>query len=227
MIKYYKERSGLMTIAIDGMSASGKSTLAFMLAQKLSLKYLNSGSIYRCIALKVMKKEININDDQLEETILNLNIDFKIVNNKQCVFLDNIDVTDKIRLEEVSVFTPSIANNHIIKPAIRKIQQRFVDAGNVVIEGRDIGTRIIPNADYKFYLYSSLEKRAERLYNELKDKQDITYDEIYNDLKNRDEKDIKDGNFIKPKNSIEIDTTNLSLEEVLNIMLSYINIKEK
>lgn len=214
-----------MVIAIDGMSASGKSTLAFDLAQRLNLKYLNSGSIYRCIALKIMNNEIDINDSELENIVINLDIDFDIKDNKQIILLDNMDVTDKIRLESVSVFTPSIANNPVIKPAIRKIQQRFVDMGNVVIEGRDIGTRIAPNADYKFYLYSTLKKRAERLYNGLKDKQDVTYDEIYINLKNRDKKDIEDGNFIKPENSIEIDTTNLNLEEVLDIMLSYI--KEK
>lgn len=211
-----------MVIAIDGMSAAGKSTLAFDLARKLNLKYLNSGSIYRCIALKIMNGEIDINDDDLENKIINLNIDFKIIDDKQHVFLDGIDVTDKIRLEEISVYTPKIANNHIIKPAIREIQKKFVDAGNVVIEGRDIGTRIAPNADYKFYLYSTLEKRAERLYNGVKDKQDVTYDEIYNNLKNRDAKDINDGNFIKPENAIEIDTTSVDLEEALNIMLSYI-----
>lgn len=214
-----------MVIAIDGMSASGKSTLAFDLARKLNLKYLNSGSIYRCIALKIMNNEIDVNDNNLENIIINLDIDFEIKDNKQIIFLDNMDVTDKIKLEKVSVFTPSIANNPIIKPAIRKIQQRFVDMGNVVIEGRDIATRIAPNADYKFYLYSTLEKRAERLYNGLKDKQDVIYDEIYINLKNRDKKDVEDGNFIKPKNAIEIDTTNLNLEEVLDIMLSYI--KEK
>lgn len=214
-----------MTIAIDGMSACGKSTLAFDLAKKLKLKYLNSGSIYRCIALKVMNGEIDINSPNLENVIINLDIDFKIENNRQLVYLDNVDVTDKIRLEEVSVFTPNIANNPIIKPAIRKIQKRFVEMGNVVIEGRDIGTRIAPEANYKFYLSTNLEKRAERLYKELKNKQDVTYDEIYKDLKERDEKDVRDGNFIKPNDAIEIDTSNLSLEEVINMMLSYI--KEK
>lgn len=211
-----------MVISIDGMSAAGKSTLAFDLAKKLNLKYLNSGSIYRCIALKVMNNEINVKDENLEQILSNLDIDFEIVNNKQRVYLDKNDVTEKIRLESVSVFTPKIANNQIIKKAIRKIQKKFVDNGNVVIEGRDIATRIAPNANYKFYLYSTLEKRAERLYNELKERQEVTLEQIYNDLKNRDEKDINDGNFIKPENAIEIDTTNLNLKEALNKMLSYI-----
>ena len=211
-----------MVIAIDGMSAAGKSTLAFELAKKFNLKYLNSGAIYRCIALKVMNNEIDINDSDLENIIVGLDIDFKIIGDKQHVFLDGKDVTVDMKIESVSVFTPTIANIPELKSGIRKIQKKFVESGNVVIEGRDIGTRIAPNADYKFYLYSTLEKRAERLYEGLKDKQKVTYEEIYNNLRNRDKKDIEDGNFIKPENAIEIDTTNLNLDESLNIMLSYI-----
>ena len=211
-----------MVIAIDGMSATGKSTLAFNLASKLNLKYLNSGSIYRCIALKVMNKEISLDDELLEDKIVNLNIDFEMIDNKQRVFLDDNDVTDLIRLESVSVFTPSIANHSVIKPAIRKIQGKFVKEGNIVIEGRDIGTRIAPDADYKFYLSSTLDKRAERVYNELKEKQNVTYLQVYNDIKKRDEKDIEDGNFIEPDNAIFVDTTDLDLDEALNKMLSYI-----
>ena len=155
-----------MIISIDGFSATGKSTIAFLLAERLKLKYLNSGSIYRCIALKIMNKEFNVNDSDIYEKIVNMNIDFKIENNNQRVYLDNIDVTDDIRKEEVSVFTPTFANNPVIKSAIREIQKKIVNEGNVVIEGRDIGTRIAPNAEYKFYLYCSLDERARRVYNE-------------------------------------------------------------
>lgn len=211
-----------MIISIDGFSATGKSTIAFLLADKLKLKYLNSGSIYRCIALKIMNKEFNVNDSDIYEKIVNMNIDFKIENNNQRVYLDNIDVTDDIRKEEVSVFTPTFANNPVIKSAIREIQKKIVNEGNVVIEGRDIGTRIAPNAEYKFYLYCSLDERARRVYAERIKKEKITYEEIYNDIDKRDKKDILDGNFIKPSNAIEIDTTNSSCEEILNKMLTYI-----
>lgn len=214
-----------MVISIDGFSATGKSSVAFMLADKLNLRYLNSGSIYRCIALKIMNGEFSVNDKDIYSKVVDLDIDFKITQGIQRVYLDKKDVTDLIRKEEVSVFTPSFANNSNIKSAIRVIQKKFVDDGNVVIEGRDIGTRIAPDADYKFYLYCSLEERARRIYNEKKDKEDVTYEGIYNDIDARDGKDISDGNFIKPKNAFEIDTTKLSKDEILNIMLS--KIKER
>lgn len=212
----------ILIISIDGFSATGKSTLAFLLAKKLGLKYLNSGSIYRCIALKIMNNEFNVNDSDIYDKIISMNIDFKIEDDIQKVYLDGIDVTNKIRMEEVSVFTPSFASNPIIKSAIRKLQQNFVNEGSVVIEGRDIGTRIAPNANYKFYMYCSLEERAKRVFNERKIKEDITYEEVYNDIDLRDKKDISDGNFIKPNNAISIDTTDKTIDELLEIMLSYV-----
>ena len=212
-----------MIIAIDGMSATGKSTIAFLLAQKLNLTYLNSGSIYRCVALKIMNNEIDVeNEEEFINKIENMNIEFKIEDNIQKVFLDNKDVTSRIRDEEVSVFTPKYAGTKAMKTGIRKLQKAFVDKGNVVIEGRDIGTVIAPNADYKFYLYANLDVRADRLYNGIKDKQDVTREEVYNNLKNRDEKDIEDNSFIKPENAIEIDTSDKNIEEVIDVMLSYI-----
>lgn len=217
----------MMIISIDGFSATGKSTIAFMLAQKLNLKYLNSGSIYRCIALKILDKQFNVSDKDIYDKIINMNIDFKIENNIQRVYLDNVDVTDDIRKEEISVFTPTFANNPVIKSAIREIQKKFVNNGNIVIEGRDIGTRIAPSAKYKFYLYCSLDERARRVYNERVKKEKISYEEVYNDIDKRDKKDIIDGNFIKPSNAIEIDTTNSSREEILNKMLLYIKEKVK
>jgi len=215
-----------MVIAIDGMSATGKSTLAFKLAKELGLTYLNSGSIYRCVALKIMRGEINVLDDEeFYSSIINMNIKFKIEDNIQKVFLDDIDVTTEIKLEEVSIFTPKYAGTVPMKKGIRQIQKTFVDNGNVVIEGRDIGTVIAPKADYKFYLYASLDKRADRLYEGIKDKQNVTRDEVYINLKKRDDKDIEDNSFIKPESAIEIDTTNLDIEEVFELMLSHINKK--
>lgn len=214
-----------MVISIDGKSATGKSTIAFRLAQKLNLNYLNSGSIYRCIALKIMNKEINIEKDDLLNELNKLSIEFKIENNIQKVYLNKIDVTDRIRLEDVTVFTPKIADNKTIKNYIRTIQYSFVEKGNIVVEGRDIASLIAPNANYKFYLYASLEIRAKRVYEEKKDKENISYEKILTDLEKRDKEDIIDKNFIEPKDAIRIDTSFLTIEEILELILSYI--KEK
>ncbi len=212
-----------MVITIDGMSATGKSTLALKLAQELGLKYLNSGSIYRCVALKIMNQQIDPNNSEdLFNKVVNLNIDFLIEKEVQKVFLDGIDVTLRIKDEDVSVFTPKYAGLPIMKTAIRQIQKKFVDAGNLVIEGRDIGTIIAPNADYKFYLYANLDVRAKRVYNMLKNRENVSLEQIKNNLEQRDKKDIEDKSFIKPKEAIEIDTSNLEIDEVLKIMLKYV-----
>ena len=212
-----------MVITIDGMSATGKSTLALKLAQELGLKYLNSGSIYRCVALKIMNQQIDPNNSEdLFNKVVNLNIDFLIEKEVQKVFLDGIDVTLRIKDEDVSVFTPKYAGLPIMKTAIRQIQKKFVDAGNLVIEGRDIGTIIAPNADYKFYLYANLDIRAKRVYNMLKNREDVSLEQIKNNLEQRDKKDIEDKSFIKPKEAIEIDTSNLEIDEVLKNMLKYV-----
>lgn len=213
-----------MIIAIDGKSGTGKSTISYLLATSLNLRYLNSGSIYRCIAYLIMNKYLDINSPMFEKDLSKIQIDFKNIDNKQRVILNNKDVTDIIRLEEVTTFTPKIADNKIIKTYIRNIQYKFVESGNIVIEGRDICTVIAPNADYKFYLYTSGETRAKRVYEEKIKKENITYEEVLNDLKKRDTEDIIDKNFIEPTNAIKIDTTNLTIEEVLEIMLK--NIKE-
>lgn len=214
-----------MIIAIDGMSATGKSTLSFNLAQKLGLKYLNSGAIYRCVALKIKNNDINLSDNDAFEKIINMDIDFIIDNGIQKVYLDKKDVSLDIKKEEISLLTAKNAANPIIKKAIRQIQKRFVDDGNVVIEGRDIGTVIAPNADYKFYLYTDINKRAERLYSAISKSQNVTLEEVKNNLEKRDQKDIIDKNYIKPEDAYYIDTTNLTLEEALNKMLDFIEKK--
>ncbi len=208
-----------MIIAIDGLGVNGKSTLAKMLANYLNLKYLNTGSIYRCIALEIINKNLNIHSiEKVIEHLKHITIDFEGEN----VFLDGIDVTKQIRTEIISVKSTEWATIPAIKELVRKIQKEYINQNDVVIEGRDICTRIAPNADFKFYLYSNFETRVTRLYNSNKS-EDI--DTIRNNLIIRDKIDTEGKNFIKPKDAIEIDTTNLSINDVYNIMLEKINNK--
>lgn len=136
------------------------------------------------------------------------------------VYLNNKDVTKEIRTEQISVYSTKWATIPKIKEFVRNFQKDFIQKNNTVMEGRDIATRIAPNAKVKFYLYSDFETRVKRLWNENKN---ISIDVIRNNLKIRDDLDINGGNFVKPKDDIEIDTTNYSLEEVYQIMIDEIN----
>lgn len=201
-----------MVITIDGLGVNGKSTLAKMLSNYLNYKNFNTGAIYRCIALEIIEKSIDINNIQELQDKLN-NIDINFDNEK--VILNSVDVSNKLRTEEISYFSTKWAKIFEIKEIVRKIQKDFIKKYDTVMEGRDIATRIAPNAEYKFYLYSDFETRVERLW-----KQNTTIDieTIRNDLKIRDELDLNGGNFIKPLGAFEIDTTNYSIEEVFEIM---------
>ena len=206
-----------MVITIDGLGVNGKSTLAQRISKTIDFKNFNTGAIYRCIALEILENEWDIN--KIEEVIKRIeNIEIDFIDNK--VYLFGVDVTQKIRTEKISFYSTKWATIPKIKEFVRKFQKEFIKNNNTVMEGRDIATRIAPEADVKFYLYSDFETRVNRLW---KTNQKIDINEIRKDLKIRDELDINGGNFVKPDNAIEIDTTNYSLDEVYNIMINEIN----
>lgn len=205
-----------MIIAIDGLSANGKSTLAKMIAEKFNIQNFNTGAIYRCIGYTILNDKLDINNiDDVISKIKDIDIYFK----KEKVYLEGREVSQEIRKEEVTVHSNKWATIQEIKEVVRKIQREFITKYDTVMEGRDIGTRIAPNADFKFYLYSDFETRVNRLWNM---KKEIDKDIIRKNLEKCDYVDINEGNFIKPKNAIEIDTTNLSIEEVYEIMINKI-----
>lgn len=205
-----------MIITIDGLGVNGKSTLSKMLADHFKYKNFNTGAIYRCIALEIINEKLDINDiSNTLEQLKDIDINFE----SEKVYLDGIDVSKKIRTEEISFYSTKWATIPEIKEFVRVIQKEYIKKYDTIIEGRDIATRIAPNADYKFYLYSEFETRVQRLW---KQNTNISIDNIRKDLKIRDNLDINGGNFIKPKDAIEIDTTNYNIDEVFEIMVNYI-----
>ena len=205
-----------MVITIDGLGVNGKSTLAKMISKKLNFQNFNTGTIYRCIALKIINEKLDIKDiGYVIEKIKDIDIFF----DDEKTYLDGNDVSKEIRTERISVCSTQWATIPEIKDVVRRIQKRFIKKYNTVMEGRDIATRIAPNAEFKFYLYSDFETRVKRLWNE---NRTIDINVIRKDLKIRDDLDINGGNFIKPTNAIEIDTTNYSIEEVYKIMINKI-----
>lgn len=206
-----------MVITIDGLGVNGKSTLAKRISNKLNFKNFNTGAIYRCIALHIIENKLDI--DKIEDVLNNIrNIEIDFEDDK--VYLNNKDVTKEIRTEQISVYSTKWATIPKIKEFVRSFQKDFIQKNNTIMEGRDIASRIAPNAEVKFYLYSDFETRVKRLWNENKN---ISIDEIRKNLKIRDDLDINGGNFVKPKDAIEIDTTNHTLEEVYQIMIDEIN----
>lgn len=207
-----------MVITIDGLGVNGKTTLARRISEELNFKNFNTGAIYRCIALEIINNKLDINDiESVLEKISNLDINF----DKNIVLLNGIDVSRRIKEEDISVKSTAFATNLKIKEIVRKIQKDFIKKYDTVMEGRDIGTRIAPDADVRFYLYSDFEKRVERLSNEEKD---VDINVIRENLKIRDDLDLNGGNFVKPEGAIEIDTTNLSLDEVYGKMMKHIKL---
>ena len=205
-----------MVITIDGLSANGKTTLAKMISEELHIQNFNTGAIYRCIGYTILKEKLDINNiSDVIEKIKKIKVTFE----DGKTFLNGEDVTDKIREEEVTVCSNKWATILEIKDVVRNIQKDFIKKYDSVMEGRDIGTRIAKDADFKFYLYADFETRVNRLWGL---KKNIDKNIIRENLKKVDDVDINEGNFIKPENAIEIDTSNLTIDEVYNIMINHI-----
>lgn len=208
-----------MVITIDGLGVNGKTTLANRISNKINFKNFNTGAIYRCIALEIINKNLDINNiDFVIENVKDLKIDFDGKN----VILNGIDVSKRIKEKDISVKSTAWATKPEIKTLVRKIQKDFITKYDTIMEGRDIAVRIAPNADVKFYLYSDFETRVKRLSLE---EPDVDINVIRENLIIRDDLDINGGNFVKPDNAYEIDTTHMSLDEVYDEMMSVINDK--
>ena len=206
-----------MQIAIDGPAGSGKSTVAKKIAEKLNIIYIDTGAMYRAITLKLK----DIDKKIYEEACNNTNIEF--INNK--IFLDGKDVSSQIRSEEISKLTSDISKIDFVRKKLVSIQKEIADKNSVVMEGRDITTVVLPDADYKFYLNASPEIRAKRRTLQLKEKGlNADYKEIIRDIKKRDNNDIKRENspLKVADDAIVIDSSNLTAEESIEKILSYI-----
>lgn len=213
-------------IAIDGPAGSGKGTIAKELEKKLGLLNIDTGAMYRCVALYVLENNIDINNkEKIEEISKKLNI--KLIKDK--VYLNGEDVTEKIRSNDVSNIVSPISNYIGVRESMLKLQRDYAKEKSVVMEGRDITTVVFPNADFKFYLDASLEERARRRF--LQNKQNnisTSYEEVLENIKKRDYNDLHKpvGALKRSKDAVYIDSTNKSIDEVVNIILENINRKE-
>jgi len=206
-------------IAIDGPAGSGKGTLAKALSEKLNLVNIDTGATYRCVALKVLRNNINLEEkEKIIEISKNINIE---LTPGGTVLLDGEDVTKEIRSKEVTGIVSPLSSIVEVRENMVEIQRKIAEGKNVVMEGRDITTVVFPNAPYKFYLDANLEARVERRHKENLEKGiNMTYEEVLDNIKKRDYNDMNKevGALKRTAEQIYIDTTNLTLEEEVEII---------
>ena len=210
-----------MIIAIDGPAGSGKSTIAKLIAEDPGLVYLDTGAMYRLVTLKALNDGILGNLDKIIKMLDNLNIDIK----ENGFYLDDIDVSEEIRKPVVSENVSDIAAIREVREKMVDLQRKFSESKNVILDGRDIGTVVFPNADVKIFLVADAKERANRRYKELVAKgENVRIEEIYENILKRDEIDStrKESPLKKADNAIEVDTTSKNIEQVKNEILNII-----
>lgn len=204
-----------MKIAIDGPAGSGKSSLAKEIAKRLGVLYVDTGAMYRAITLKLLKED----ESSYEEILKNTKISFE----GDKIFLDGKDVSKEIRENEISNKTSEMSKKKIIRDYLVKMQREIARDKDVVMEGRDICSVVLKDAEYKFFLTADVETRAMRRYKQIDDDK-VSFDEILEDLKVRDYNDSHRENspLIQTEDAILIDSTDLNAEETIEKIISYI-----
>ncbi len=217
----------MYNIALDGPSGSGKSTLAKALSKKLNILYLDTGAMYRACGLKAKKLGISTKDEEMVKTfIYDIDIKIKYKDGSQITMLDGEDVSLKIRENDISMLASNISALKCVREKLVALQREIAKEQSCVLDGRDIGTNVLPFAKYKFYITASTKERTNRRYNELKAKgQDVDFDTLYEEIETRDYNDShrEFAPLRQAEDAILIDTTTMGVEEVIDFVLSYIN----
>ena len=216
-------------IAIDGEAGTGKSTLAKNIAKKYNIVYMDTGAMYRCVTLDMLNKGISMDDTRkIQQMLDNIKIEIENDNGEDRFILNGEDVTKKIREKNVNDNVSQVSHIPVVRERMVELQRRLANGKKIVMEGRDIGTNVFPNAQVKIYLTASAQVKAKRRYEQNKQNGiDIPFEEIYNNVVFRDNND-KTSNVAplkKADDAFELDTTNYTLDEVENIVVE--KIKEK
>ena len=204
-------------VAVDGTAGSGKGSITKIVAERLNLTAIDTGAMYRCVALAMLEQNIKLEEtEKIEELLKNIKIEFKEDENGKKVFLNNRDVSLKIRTVEVTEYASPVATIGIVREHLVKLQRKMAETIDVIMEGRDIGTNVFPNADVKIYLDASPEERAERRYRQNKENGiDTPYEEILQNVIDRDYRDShrEIAPLTKAPDAIYVDSTGMTVEE--------------
>lgn len=214
--------SSAINIAIDGPSGVGKSTIADRVAESLHMVHLDTGAMYRCVAYYLASHQIDLSDSQaLDQALDSIHISFQ---GKQ-VFLNDVDVSKEIRTNEISMLTSKVATNPSVRKKMVALQQEVAKDKGYILDGRDICTVVLPDAEVKIYMDASAKARAERRYKEyISQGIQADYETIYQDIVARDYQDShrEISPLVQAKDAIRIDTSNLTIDEVVKEVLELV-----
>jgi len=220
------ERTRGLIIAIDGPSGAGKSTVAMRVAKQLGYLYIDTGAMYRAVGLKALRSQVPLNDTkQIIALAQRAGIELKGSVENYRVFLDGEEVTREIRDEAVSQAASKVSALSEVRRILVKAQQKMGAAGSVVMEGRDIGTKVFPNADLKVFLDASENTRAERRFRENQQRGvHLSLGETLADIRERDERDSRraDSPLVRSNDAFNLDTSDKSIEEVVQVILRWV-----
>ncbi|TQQ85293.1 (d)CMP kinase [Peptacetobacter hominis] len=213
-----------LVIAVDGPAGAGKSTVSKIVAEKLGINYIDTGAMYRAVTYKCLKEGVDISDEKVvSDMAAKSDIDFR----DNSIYLDGKSVNDEIRTVEVSSNVSDVAKIREVRYQMVEVQRRIGEKSSVILDGRDIGSYVFPNADYKFYLVATAEERGNRRYKEMREKGfEVNLEDVIRDIVKRDEIDSNRefAPLVKADDAIEIDTTGLGIDEVANKIIENIKL---
>ena len=215
-----------MIIAIDGPAGSGKSTTARLVAKKLRISYLDTGSMYRAVTLYLINNNYTLDTVNVMELMNNINLDISDSADEESIILNGVDVTPSLRSLEVSRLVSNISLNNLVRKKMVEIQRSISSNKSIVVDARDIGTVVFPNADHKFFITASIEERAKRRFEQLNmENSHETIDSIMKEIERRDQLDStrEISPLKKATDAILIDTTDLKIDEQVNLILNKVN----
>lgn len=212
-----------LVVAIDGPAGAGKSTVAKLVAQELHLVYIDTGAMYRAVAWKVLHQKKGVTTAAIEKVAKDIDVRLYYKGGRTRVFVDGKEVTDEIRTPEISHIVSKVASLALVREKMVELQRKMAESGSVLMDGRDIGTNVLPNASVKIYLTASIEERAKRRARELLEKgHAVSEADVEKEIAARDKADME--REISPlrqaDDAVLLDTTGLSIKEVVSRILS-------
>ncbi|WP_246942236.1 (d)CMP kinase [Bacillus pinisoli] len=216
-----------ISIAIDGPAAAGKSTVAKRIAEQLTYIYIDTGAMYRSLTYKALQGNTDVHNEESLSSMLNdTSIELHPSSEGQLVFLDGVNVTDEIRSNEVTNNVSHVASHRLVREEMVQRQKNMAEHGGVVMDGRDIGTQVLPHAEVKVFLLASVEERAKRRYDEnIKKGIEADLEQLMVEIAQRDKLDSERevSPLIKAQDAVEIDTTSLSIAQVVDTIMTIVH----